>query len=260
MKRFITLLFALFITSISVSAQVYEILLTQNGTVLYSDTDGDWLTREGWNEKYGRKDFRKHFPHPYYYDHVVERGYIRTYFLKTFKPVVGGDMEWSRVLESNLSIEDLKREAISNMDNVTYEDDISISGVIIGREFIPDHNSKYYGMGADIWSANVTYEFRDGRYKVTLSNIECISKKVVTDTYSSSSALYGQSYGYAVSVQRERGAWSLADLMYRKRITYEGKIYDESLYYQVANFFDRNFTSAVILSSIDTENNTDNDW
>ena len=169
-------------------------------------------------------------------------------------------MEWSRVLESNLSIEDLKREAISNMDNVTYEDDISISGVIIGREFIPDHNSKYYGMGADIWSANVTYEFRDGRYKVTLSNIECISKKVVTDTYSSSSTLYGQSYGYAVSVQRERGAWSLADLMYRKRITYEGKIYDESLYYQVANFFDKNFTAAVILSSIVKENNTDNDW
>ena len=177
MKRFITLLFALFITSISVSAQVYEIMLTIKGNVLYSDANGDWLTREGWNEKYGRKDFRKHFPHPYYYDHVVERGYIRTYFLETFKTVVGGDMEWSRVLESNLSIEDLKREAISNMDNVTYEDDISISGVIIGREFIPDHNSKYYGMGADIWSANVTYEFRDGRYKVTLSNIECISKK-----------------------------------------------------------------------------------
>ena len=104
MKRFITLLFALFITSISVSAQEYEIMLTIKGNVLYSDVNGDWLTREGWNEKYGRKDFRKHFPHPYYYDHVVERGYIRTYFLETFKTVVGGDMEWSRVLESTLSI------------------------------------------------------------------------------------------------------------------------------------------------------------
>ena len=48
--------------------------------------------------------------------------------------------------------------------------------------------------------------------------------------------------------------------MYRKRITYEGKIYDESLYYQVANFFDRNFTAAVILSSQQIENDSDNDW
>lgn len=258
MKRFITLLFALFITSISVSAQEYEIMLTIKGNVLYSDANGDWLTREGWNEKYGRKDFRKHFPHPYYYDHVVERGYIRTYFLETFKTVVGGDMEWSRVLESNLSIEDLKREAISNMDNVTYEDDISISGVIVDREFILDHNDRYYGMGADVWSANVTYEFRDGRYKVTLSNIKCTSKRIVTDTYSSNS--YGNSYGYAVSVQRKRDTWSLADLMYMEGIAYNGRIYDERVYYAVANFFDRNFTAAVILSSIYEENNTDNDW
>ena len=76
----------------------------------------------------------------------------------------------------------------------------------------------------------------------------------------SSSTLYGQSYGYAVSVQRERGAWSLADLMYKDAIAYDGKIYDELVYYAVANFFDRNFTAAVILSPIDAENNTDNDW
>lgn len=254
------MLIALFITSISVSAQVYEIMLTQNGTVVYSDANGDWLTREGWNEKYGRKDFRKHFPHPYYYDHVVERGYIRTYFLETFKTVVGGDMEWSRVLESNLSIEDLKREAISNMDNVTYEDDISISGVIIDRGFILDHNDRCYSFGAEVWSANITYEFREGRYKVTLSNIVCTSRKIVTDTYSSSSASYGQGYGYAVSVQRTGNDWSLADLMYMEAIAYDGRIYDERLYYAVTNFFDRNFTAAVILSSIYEENNTDNDW
>ena len=260
MKRFITLLFALFITSISVSAQVYEIMLTQNGTVLYSDTNGDWLTREGWNEKYGRKDFRKHFPHPYYYDHVVERGYIRTYFLETFKTVVGGDMEWSRVLESNRSIEDLKREAASKLSDVIYEDDGSISGVIKNREFIPDHNDKFYGMMTDVWRANVTYEFKEGKYRVTMSNIVCASTYTRTDTYLSTSTYFNRTSGHAVTINRGNSTWSLADLMYRKRITYEGKIYDESLYYQVANFFDRNFTAAVILSSQQIENDSDNDW
>lgn len=260
MKRFITLLFALFITTISVSAQVYEIMLTIKGNVLYSDANGDWLTREGWNEKYGRKDFRKHFPHPYYYDHVVERGYIRTYFLKTFKTVVGGDMEWSRVLESNLSIEDLKREAASKLSDVIYEDDGSISGVIENREFIPDHNDKFYGMMTYVWRANVTYEFKEGRYRVTMSNIVCASTYTRTDTYLSTSTYLNITSGYAVSIDRGNSTWSLADLMYMEGITYEGKIYDESLYYQVANFFDRNFTAAVILSSIVKENNTDNDW
>ena len=254
------MLFALFLCSISANAQESEIMLTIKGNVLYSEANGDWLTREGWNEKYGRKDFRKHFPHPYYYDHVVERGYIRTYFCKTFKTVIGGDMEWSRVLESNRSIEDLKREAISNMDNVTYEDDISISGVIIDRGFILDHNDKCYSLGAEVWSANITYEFREGRYKVTLSNIVCTSRKIVSDTYSSSSASYGHSFGYAVSVQRTGNDWFLADLMYKHAIAYDGKIYNELVYYAVTNFFDRNFTAAVILSPIDAENNTDNDW
>lgn len=260
MKRFITLLFALFITSISVSAQEYEIMLTIKGNVLYSDANGDWLTREGWNEKYGRKDFRKHFPHPYYYDHVVERGYIRTYFIETFKTVVGGDMEWSRVLESNLSIEDLKREAASKLSDVIYQDDGSISGVIKNREFIPDHNDKFYGMMTDVWRANVTYEFKEGKYRVTLSNIVCASTYTRTDTYLSTSTYLNRTIGHAVTINRGNNAWSLADLMYMKRITYAGKIYDESLYYQVANFFDRNFTTAVILSSIYEENNADNDW
>jgi hypothetical protein len=143
---------------------------------------------------------------------------------------------------------------------VTYEDDISISGVIIDRDFIPDHNNKYYGMGTDIWSANVTYEFRDGRYKVTLSNIECISKKVVTDTYLSTSTYLNRTSGHAVTINRGNSAWSLADLMYKDAIAYDGKIYNELVYYAVANFFDRNFTAAVILSPIDAENNTDNDW
>ena len=251
------MLLALLFASVAVNAQQpSEILLTINGDALYSDANGDWLTREGWIEKYGRKDFKAHFPHPYYYDHVVERGYIRTYFSKTLKTVVGGDMEWSRVLESNLSIEDLKREAASKLSDVIYEDDGSISGVIENREFIPDHNDKFYGMMTDVWRANVTYEFKEGRYRVTLSNIECKSTVTKTDTYFSSSTYLNHSSGFAHSVERGANSRSLASLMCVDEEAY----YSEELWIRVTNFFDRNFTAAMILSSQQIENDSDNDW
>ena len=257
MKRFVILLMVLLFASVAVNAQQpYEILLTINGDALYSDANGDWLTREGWIEKHGRKDFKAHFPHPYYYDHVVERGYIRTYFRKTLKTVVGGDMEWSRVLESNLPIEVLKREAASNMDNVTFEGETSISGVIKRRGFIPDHLDRFYGLISDVWSANVTYEFKEGRYRVTLSNIECKSTVTKTDTYFSSSTYLNHSSGHVHSVEHGANSRSLASLMYVDEEAY----YSEELRIRVINFFDRNFTAAVILSSQQIENDSDNDW
>ena len=257
MKRFVTLLLALLFASVAVNAQQsYEILLTTNGDALYSDANGDWLTREGWKEKYGRKDFKAHFPHPYYYDHVVERGYIRTYFRETFNMVVGGDMEWSRVLESSLPIEVLKREAASNLDNVTFEDETSISGVIENHDFIPDHNDRFYGLYSYLWSANVTYEFKEGRYKVTLSNIVCTSTTTKTNTYFSTYPSIGFSSGSAVSLHYANDVYSLASLMCVDEEAY----YSEELWIRVANFFDRNFTAAVILSSQMVENDSDNDW
>ena len=257
MKRFVTLLLVLLFASVAVNAQQpYEILLTINGEVLYSDANTDWLTREDWIKKYGRKDFKGHFRHPYYYDHVVERGYIRTYFRETFKTIVGGDMEWSRVLESSLSVEVLRRQAASNMDNVTYEDETSISGIIVERGFIPDHNDRFYGLYFYVWSANVTYEFKEGRYKVTLSNIECKSTATKTNTYFSSSTYLNHSSGYALSVERGADSRSLVSLMCVDDEVY----YSEELWIRVTNFFDRNFTAAVILSSQMVENDSDNDW
>ena len=257
MKRFIILLLALLFTSVAVNAQQsYEILLTINGDALYSDANGDWLTRGGSIKKYGRKDFKAHFRHPYYYDHVVERGYIRTYFRETFKTVVGGDMEWSRVLESDLPIDVLKRKAVSNMDNVTYEDEASISGVILEHRFIPDHNGRFYGLISCVWSANVTYEFKEGRYKVTLSNIECTSNTEETNTYFSSSTYLGHNSGHAVSVHQGKDIYQLASLMYLDESLYNS----QELWNQVTNFFDRNFTVAVILSSYAAANDEDNDW
>ena len=257
MKRFVILLLALLFTSVAVNAQQsYEILLTINGDALYSDANGDWLTRGGWIKKYGRKDFKAHFRHPYYYDHAVECGYIRTYFRETFKTIVGGDMEWSRVLESSLSVEVLRRQAASNMDNVTYEDETSISGIIVERGFIPDHLDRFYGLYFYLWSANVTYEFKEGRYKVTLSNIECKSTVTKTDTYFSSLNYPNHGSGYALSVERGADSRSLVSLMCVDEEVY----YSDELWIRVTNFFDRNFTAAVILPLREEENEKDNDW
>lgn len=220
---------------------------TQNGTMVYSVGDGTWLSREAWIEKFGRKNFRLNFPYPNYFDHFVEQGYIRTYIQKSFKNVVGGDIEWSRVLESNKSIELLKREAASNLNDVIYEDETSLSGVIEGRRFVPDHRDRYFLMYSYLWRANVTYEFRDGRYKVTLSNIYCGSN----DSFS----IYGGSsvLGYSISSYEEPEP--LSNFLY----VYDIEGYNE-YWWARANFFDRNFTAAVILSSIDIENDADNDW
>ena len=244
MKRIITLLFTLFITAISVSAQEYEIMRTQNGTMVYSVGDGTWLPREAWIEKFGRKTFRSIFPYPNYFDHFVEQGYIRTYVQKSFKNVVGGDIQWSRVLESNKSIELLKREAASKLNDVIYEDEESISGVIEDRSFVPDHRGRYFLMYSYLWRANVTYEFRDGRYRVTLSNIYCGS--------TASLSLYS---GLGFSVNSGDVPEPLSNFLY----VYDIDGYNE-YWLSVSNFFDRNFTAAVILSSIYEENNTDNDW
>ena len=53
------MLLVLLFASVAVNAQQpYEILLTINGEVLYSDANTDWLTREDWIKKYGRKDLK----------------------------------------------------------------------------------------------------------------------------------------------------------------------------------------------------------
>ena len=248
MKRFVTLLLAMLFASVAINAQQpYEIMRTQNGTMVYSVGDGTWLTREDWIQKFGRKNFRFNFPYPNYYDHVVEQGYIRTYVQKTFKTVVGGDIHWSRVLESNKSIELLRREAANKLNDVIYQDEESLSGVIEGRGFIPDHRGRYFLMHSYEWRANVTYEFRDGRYKVTLSNIHCGSNN--------SFSVYSGSPILGVSVSSRDVPNPLSDFLY---------VYDEEGYNEywlsVANFFDRNFTAAVILSSKQIENESENDW
>ena len=165
-------------------------------------------------------------------------------------------MEWSRVLESSLSVEVLRRQAASNMDNVTYEDETSISGVIYGRGFIPDHLDRFYGLISDVWSANVIYEFKEGRYKVTLSNIVCKSTATKTNTYFSSSTYLNHSSGYALSVERGADSRSLVSLMCVDDEVY----YSEELWIRVTNFFDRNFTAVVILPLQEEKNEKDNDW
>jgi hypothetical protein len=150
----------------------------------------------------------------------------------------------------------LKREAASNLDNVTFEDETSISGVIEWRGFIPDHLDRFFGLISDVWSANVTYEFKEGRYKVSLSNIVCTSTTTKTNTYFSTYPSIGFSSGSAVSVHHANDVYSLASLMYVD----ESLRGSEELWIRVANFYDRNFTAAVILPLREEENEKDNDW
>ena len=251
MKRFVILLFALVISSITVVAQEYEIIFALSKDVIYTDHNGDYFTRRSWIKKYGRKDFKRNFPYPNNYNHVVEQWYTRSDFRETFKTVVGGDIEWSRVFESCLSMDVLKREAISNLDNVTYEDHESISGVIVDRSFIPDNNGRLLGLGSYLWSANVTCEFREGRYKVTLSNVECMSTTTTTTSKKYYSSRY--SIGYSVSTHEGNQVWPLANIMYN-----DGNIDFNEWWCMITNLFDRNFTAGVILSLYEIEE--ENDW
>ena len=202
------LLFVLLLVVSGVTAQDYKALRTINNDVVYSDAEGNWYPESAWIAKYGRKQFKEAFPERNKYHHVQTADYIRWDYRDAF--TAGLDMRWSRVFESELDTNSLKDAAVILLEDAQVDGD-KVIGSISSAPF-EDYQFGMWSLGNYIWSAKVTYEFRDNRYKVTLSSIR------VQCTVSVSA--YGGGLGF-----HSESVWEpLREILYNgeyKRIQYE---------------------------------------
>lgn len=207
MNRLLILLLASLILH-TASAQEFSSMRTTIGTIVYSDSDGNWLQEDEWKNKYGRKAFRNAFPENGRYDHVQTPEYIRWNFRQAITNV--GDMRWSRVFESELNIEELKEAAKILLEDSIVEGD-KVIGYLTNKSFY-DFYKGLWTIENYKWSAKVIYEFRDGRYKVTMTNI-----KVQCDI---SMSVFSRGF----SINKESNEEPLRDMLYNgssQRATYE---------------------------------------
>lgn len=179
-------------------AQEYTILRTAENYIKYSDAEGNWLTELQWTEKYGRKAFRKTFPQPYRANHVEEENYTRWNIKDAFS--TDFDIRWSRVFSTNTNKEDLIKTAYDNLENPAIEGD-KVYGQFSDRRFT-DAPDCSWSVEKYTWSANVLYEFREGRYKVTLSDIK-VQRTTAFDAHI-----------FNITVKDETPRQSLRDILY----------------------------------------------
>lgn len=63
----------------------HGVLRQKSGELPYAADGNQWLTREAWIERYGRKKFRLTFGNDSRYDHAQELGMVRTDILQSVK-------------------------------------------------------------------------------------------------------------------------------------------------------------------------------
>lgn len=167
MNRIVTIILTILLCW-QVSAQEFTILRTKQGFIKYSDAEGNWLTELQWTEKYGRKAFRKAFPKPYRANHVEEENYTRWEIEKAF--TIDYDVSWSRVFTSEANVEELIYMAALVLENPNIDGN-KVSGELTDQMFV-DAYTTTWSPRKYMWSANIVYEFREGRYKVSISKIK----------------------------------------------------------------------------------------
>lgn len=232
MKRCLLLAAVLLLGITSVSAQdvTHGVLRQKSGELLYAADDNQWLTREAWIERYGRKEFRLTFGNDSRYDHAQELGMVRTDILQSVKLIGEGNIVWERVIESDVPVEQLKLAARKRLASVLYESKDKIVGGVIEHGFVRDDKGRPWGIKNAHWKGVVTYEFKEGRYKVSLSHVQYKTLR------SSSLGIY--SLGFAT----EKTYIPLANLLY----PYSQRA-NTGRYYRLVDFIDYNFSAIFVL-------------
>lgn len=211
-----------------------------NGDMLYSDNNGEWLTRDVWQQRYGRREFRRHFGDGTRYDHSQEMNFLRSNIMQSVILQGEGNVIWERVVETDTPREELMLAARKRMADVIYESETKIVGGVIEHGFIRDELGRPWGIKHAHWKGIVSYEFRDGRYKVTVSHIQYKASR-------------GSSLGlYSLGFSTEKAYAPIANLLY----PYSHRASDQR-YYRLVDFIDYNFTSTFVLFDATLESN---DW
>ena len=97
---------------------------------------------------------------------------------------------------------ELKLAARKRMASVIYETEDKIIGGIIEHGFIRDEQGRPWGIKHAHWKGIVSYEFKEGRYKVSVSHIQYKAER------SSSLGIY------SLSLTTEKEYAPLANLLY----------------------------------------------
>lgn len=230
MKRYICIVALLLGGVLSLGAQEFEVLKNINGNLRYSDEKGEWLSRKAWLEKYSRKEFRQHFGDGSRYDHSEEVNFLRNDIQESVKLLGEGNIVWERVVETEAPREELILAARKRMASVIYESQDMIVGGIIEHGFIRDEMGRPWGIKHAHWKGIVTYEFKEGRYKVSVSHIQYKAER-------------GSSLGiYSLGFSTEKAYAPFANLLY----PYSHKA-GNYRYYRLVDFIDYNFTTIFIL-------------
>lgn len=201
-----------------------------NGNLRYSDENGEWLSRKAWLAKYSHKEFRQHFGDGSRYDHSEEVNFLRNDIQQSVKLLGEGNIVWERVVETEAPREELILAARKRMASVIYESQDMIVGGVIEHGFIRDEMGRPWGIKHAHWKGIVTYEFKEGRYKVSVSHIQYKAER-------------GSSLGiYSLGFSTEKAYAPFANLLY----PYSHKA-GSYRYYRLVDFIDYNFTTTFIL-------------
>lgn len=223
---------------------VFRAIKNQNGTIVYTAPDGSMLTKDVWIEKYGRPRFKEVYGSGNNITSVSDCGFFRDFVGETVKVVRPGDMQWSRVVETDMSIEDMKRAARSKLDHINHEGENEITGIVDEREWPTTRDMLDFPprFKNSAFKTNVTYQFKEGRYRVVAHNL----RYRIT--------LQLSIYGSGVGVSGEGQAENIYYLLYNKN----GKLkVSDAMYAKCVDIIDYALCSTLILSA---EQSPEDDW
>lgn len=226
-------------------AQDYKIFQNVHGGLLYSDDNGEWQTRQSWEKMYGAKRWKEVFrgrtP-----DHIQEHNYIRYNYIETVKHIGNGQVVWSRVIEDDRQIDELIQRATEVVTNACVDGNV-VTGNFSAVNFKSGHRSTY-NLTPYLVDGDVRFEFREGRYKITVTNIMWRERKPST--------FYASGGSLGVGVNDTNPNRPVYDLLYdsdgvqRPSATYRARVDD----------IDYTYCEMFILQFLDDNPQNDNDW
>lgn len=208
MKR-LCLIIAMLIWSVPTFGQEYTIYRAPYGRLKYEIPErGEWIDKNEWIELYGRKQFKLLFGDRWSdeFDHFEEEDYVR-WNISTALQIKKNNCTWQRVFPLECDIDKAIEIATATLQDAVIKDNV-VEGHISDVEFIDRLPHLIFSMQNNIWQADVRYEFKDGRYRVTLTNIRSKLKMKIGTGYRSSLI------GVGVSVQDENYYETIYNLLY----------------------------------------------
>lgn len=149
-----------------------QVIKTSVGVDYIMSEDGEFISRIDWMNQYGGKAFRDYWGANITFDeadHIKIGADTLWNYKQTVARGSNNTYYWSRVIRTAQSTDNLLREALSRLNDVTVADN-TISGQVEGV-FMATRDNKIWSLEGWDYKATVMFIFRDGRYKIIVQNI-----------------------------------------------------------------------------------------